>query len=493
MSSGDRAISLFPTPGATACDGVVQLGHPARPLHRRSAQHLTTRRHAPVLQPGRPVYNRPIPPAPAATSRPSPPPTASTSRRSTSSRCRWSAMAASSTVTQDIGDTITLPRRARSTTGASRRTRRRLCRCSSAPTPATAICSTPSSIDARTVQSVRNPLRPQPDGTPTARPNYAFIGRRVVEAGPRRYDQRSTPITSRRRSTARSRSPSHDWHWDVNGVWGRNNAKQDVHGNVNAANLAAALGPVAACTAPCVPFNIFGGAGIDHPGDARLSSPSPSATAAQRIWDVSRQPDRRPVRPARRARWPSPSASSIATTEGRFDPDADRRRRPVARTFPALPTSGAINVNEAYAELRLPLLARHAVLPPPRARPARRAIPIIPTSGSTTTFRAGINWEPVEELLFRGSWAEGFRAPTHRRIVRHALALRPGGRRPLLGPHRGHAGQRPRQLHRPRRPGQRLLRPAQRPAAGDHRRQHATSSRRPARAGTSAACGSPAS
>ncbi|TMJ16636.1 MAG: TonB-dependent receptor, partial [Alphaproteobacteria bacterium] len=34
------------------------------------------------------------------------------------------------------------------------------------------------------------------------------------------------------------------------------------------------------------------------------------------------------------------------------------------------------------------------------------------TSGSTTTFSAGINWEPVDDLLFRGSWAQGFRAPT---------------------------------------------------------------------------------
>src|SRR6185503_10471769 len=34
------------------------------------------------------------------------------------------------------------------------------------------------------------------------------------------------------------------------------------------------------------------------------------------------------------------------------------------------------------------------------------------TSGSTTTFKAGINWQPIEDLLFRGSWAEGFRAPS---------------------------------------------------------------------------------
>ncbi len=42
---------------------------------------------------------------------------------------------------------------------------------------------------------------------------------------------------------------------------GINDAKQTFTGNVNAANLARALGPISQCTGACVPFNIFGGAG----------------------------------------------------------------------------------------------------------------------------------------------------------------------------------------------------------------------------------------
>ncbi|MEO7411697.1 MAG: TonB-dependent receptor, partial [Sphingomicrobium sp.] len=33
-------------------------------------------------------------------------------------------------------------------------------------------------------------------------------------------------------------------------------------------------------------------------------------------------------------------------------------------------------------------------------------------SGSTTTFKAGVNWKPIRDLRLRGSWSEGFRAPT---------------------------------------------------------------------------------
>ena len=50
-------------------------------------------------------------------------------------------------------------------------------------------------------------------------------------------------------------------------------------------------GPVAACTAPCVPFNIFGGDGLDHAGDARLRDLRPArpqqAAAARRDRQLS--------------------------------------------------------------------------------------------------------------------------------------------------------------------------------------------------------------
>ena len=104
----------------------------------------------------------------------------------------------------------------------------------------------------------------------TAGANYAFIGRRVVENGPRRYDQSVDTYYVAATLDGSFQWFGHDWYWDVNAVWGRNRAEQDVHGNINAQNLARALGPVAACTAPCVPFNIFGGAGSITPAHARL-------------------------------------------------------------------------------------------------------------------------------------------------------------------------------------------------------------------------------
>ena len=53
----------------------------------------------------------------------------------------------------------------------------------------------------------------------------------------------------------------HDWYWDVNGSFGINKARQSFTGNVRADRVAQAIGPIADCTAPCVPLNLFGGAG----------------------------------------------------------------------------------------------------------------------------------------------------------------------------------------------------------------------------------------
>ena len=54
------------------------------------------------------------------------------------------------------------------------------------------------------------------------------------------------------------------------------------------------------------------------------------------------------------------------------------------------------------------------------------------TSGSTTTFKAGVNWKPIEDLRLRGTWAEGFRAPSIGELFGTPVALRRGAQRSLL-------------------------------------------------------------
>ena len=75
-------------------------------------------------------------------------------------------------------------------------------------------------------------------------PTYAFIGRRVVEGGPRRYNQSVETWYGTATLDGQFDMFSRNWFWDINGVYGHNKAKQTMFGNVNAANLSQALGPV---------------------------------------------------------------------------------------------------------------------------------------------------------------------------------------------------------------------------------------------------------
>ena len=70
----------------------------------------------------------------------------------------------------------------------------------------------------------------------------------------------------------------------------------------------------------------------------------------------------------------------------------------------------AVTTSKAYAELNAPLLADVAFADLLELNGAVRFFGLFQL-GSTTTFKAGANWKPIEDLRLRVSWAEGFRAP----------------------------------------------------------------------------------
>ena len=238
--------------------------------------------------------------------------------------------------------------------------------------------------------------------------SYYFIGRRVIEGGPRRYNQ--TVDTYYATATLDGKfGASERWFWDVNAIYGRNKAKQTMYGNINAANLQQALGPVAACVAPCVPFNIFGGVGsitqpmLDFVGFTQNDS------SEQKMWGVSAnitgelfELQGGPLALA--------AGVEFRDLKGRFDPDPIVAAG-LGSDIPALPTKGKYDVKEAYVELNAPLLAN---------RPAADLLELsgavrfsdYSSSGSRTTVKAGINYKPVEDLRLRASYTTGFRAPT---------------------------------------------------------------------------------
>lgn len=248
------------------------------------------------------------------------------------------------------------------------------------------------------------------DGTPSGNPaNYVFIGRRVVEGGPRRYNQKVDTWYGTATLDGKFDLLGNNWFWDINGIYGRNKAKQAAFGNVNAANVAQALGPVAGCTGACVPLNVFGGAGSITPAMLDFISFVQNDSSKQKLWGASANVS------GGLLELPGGTMGLAIGYEhrdyfGRFDPDPIVAAG-LGSDIPAQPTRGGYNVDEVFAELNAPLLSNQPFADLLELNGAVR-FSDYSRSGSTTNFKGGVNWKPIADLRLRGSYSEGFRAPT---------------------------------------------------------------------------------
>ncbi|HEX6927920.1 MAG TPA: TonB-dependent receptor, partial [Gammaproteobacteria bacterium] len=199
--------------------------------------------------------------------------------------------------------------------------------------------------------------------------------------------------------------------WDVNAATSRNRADQTTHGSYNIRRIATALGPVADCNADpaCVPLNLFGGAGsitqdmlaYIQPVLHDISENNLRLYSANITGDVLDMPAGLLA-----------VAAGFETRElsGFYQPDA----LVVAgdsNGVPSLPTSGEYDVDEFYAEANVPLLADITAVQQLNLSLAMRWFDYS-TFGSDSTSKIGLEYRPIDALLFRASVAEGFRAPS---------------------------------------------------------------------------------
>jgi iron complex outermembrane receptor protein len=95
---------------------------------------------------------------------------------------------------------------------------------------------------------------------------------------------------------------------------------------------------------------------------------------------------------------------------GWFSPDA-LRQTGLSTNLGSGNSGGEYHLDEVYVETNIPLLA---------GTPFAQALTLnvasrysnYSTFGSTTNNKVGIEWRPVDDVLVRGTWGEGFRAPT---------------------------------------------------------------------------------
>jgi len=95
---------------------------------------------------------------------------------------------------------------------------------------------------------------------------------------------------------------------------------------------------------------------------------------------------------------------------GSFSPDA-LAQTGISTDLAGGPTNGGYSLDEIYAELQIPVLKDVAFAKELTFSVASRYSDY-DTFGDTVNSKFGFKWKPVDSLLVRGTWAEGFRAPT---------------------------------------------------------------------------------
>lgn len=243
----------------------------------------------------------------------------------------------------------------------------------------------------------------------TIDPNGTLIARRPVEGGPRVFAQ---DVDTRYFSTGLTGDFSVGerlFFWDVNYAAAQNKATQTVHGTYNIAHIQRALGPVADCTAPCVPLNIFGGAGSITPEMLNYIQFVEQDRSEQKLYDwtanISGELTRLPAGPLEFA-----AGYEHRKQKGFYAPDSIVTAGE-SNGVPSGPTSGSYAVDEYYVEFNVPLLAEVAGAKLLELSAATRYSDYS-NFGGTTNNKFGLRWQVSEDFTLRSTWAEGFRAPS---------------------------------------------------------------------------------
>ena len=235
--------------------------------------------------------------------------------------------------------------------------------------------------------------------------NFGWVTRRPVEVGPRIFKQNVDTWYFNVGLDGLFDIGSRNFGWDANYIHSRNSATQRFTNGYNVAHIRDALGNPAVCAAiaGCTPLDLFGGQGrpftqaminwiITDQRDAsvqQLDSFSFNITG-----DLFAIGDRNAGFAA---------GAEYRKYKGDFNPDPLRQTGESQDSF-ASPVSASYDVKEVYGEFNFPIAATFDLT-------AALRWSDYSTFGSATTGKVGFRWQPIEDLVLRGTYSQGFRAP----------------------------------------------------------------------------------
>ncbi|CAM3033587.1 TonB-dependent receptor plug domain-containing protein [Pseudoalteromonas distincta] len=225
--------------------------------------------------------------------------------------------------------------------------------------------------------------------------------RRFIEAGNRIYEQNDT--TYRAMVGFEGNIGDTSWVWDASYIYGKNSQDELTTGLLNLTRINQALGDNCNATTSCVPLNLFGGAGsitdemtdfvtFDSVGRSGLELKDYTLNFAGDAFELPAGIVGMAVGFERREETGYDTPDPITATGESSGNQRDA-------------TEGGFRLDEAYVELSIPVLETLTISPAIRYSDHS-------AYGSNSTAKVGVEFRPSDDLLLRGTWAEGYRAPS---------------------------------------------------------------------------------
>lgn len=208
-----------------------------------------------------------------------------------------------------------------------------------------------------------------------------------------------------------------DFSWDAYGSYARNEMKSSALNGVNYENLFLGLGNPATCaaTAGCVPVNLFAPMTAEAADFIRYTTRETNSTeiydlAFNITGDVYELPAG-PLAVAAGYEYRQNKATDAPDPYVNATPKYLSSAYTTTTSQTRVPTTGQYSLHEAYLEVAAPLL---------RDLPMAQSLDLslaarysnYDTVGDATTMKVGVGWRPVQDVLVRGTWSQGFRAPS---------------------------------------------------------------------------------
>lgn len=256
---------------------------------------------------------------------------------------------------------------------------------------------------------------------PTASRNAFRIQRLLFDVGNRAQSQTINTYRVAAALEGETEALGRNWRWEAFASWSKNQADFRSFNQLNLDNVyRSQLSPTACAAIPgCVQVNLFGPMSAEQANYIRFNALDKQTTKQENAaFNVSGELFELPAGPVGIAAGyeyrresavdvPDPFAAANSTVLPVVSGAAQLPTTHVTRS----PTRGDYDLHEVYAEAAIPLLRDMALVHSLDVDAAVRYSRYSTVGGKATT-KFGVAYRPVEDLLLRATYSQGFRAPS---------------------------------------------------------------------------------